>query len=78
MEIAFINLSNKGKYTRLCHGGPIRAGILVAIMGPPEMEEIIKRVYQLYFYTNGAKETMCKSTLRIHTVLPSFILLHRK
>ena len=31
----YINLSIKGKYTRLCQGDPTGAGILVAIMGPP-------------------------------------------
>ena len=44
---AYINLSNKEKYTRLCQGDTIGAGILVAIMGLPEMNEIIKIVYQL-------------------------------
>ena len=33
-QLKYINLSNKGNYTRLCKGYPIGAGILVAIMGP--------------------------------------------
>ena len=60
-----MNLLNKGKYKRLCQGEPIGACMLVTIMGPPEMKEIFKKVYQLSFYTNCAKRTMCKSTLRI-------------
>ena len=32
----YMNLSNIGKYTRLCQGDPIGTGIVVAIMEPPE------------------------------------------
>ena len=50
-----MNLSNKGKYTRLCQGDPIGAGILVAIMGPPEMKEIILKFYELSFLYKRCK-----------------------
>ena len=40
-----MNLSNKGKYKRLCQREPIGAGMLVAIMGPPKMKETLKKVY---------------------------------
>ena len=42
-------------YIRLCQGNPIGADIFVAITGPPEMKEIIIKVYQLSFFINGAK-----------------------
>ena len=58
-----IDLSSKGKYIRLCQGDPIGAGIFVAITGPPEMKEIIEKVYQLSCFYKRCKGTLCKSTL---------------
>ena len=47
----------------MCQGDPIGAGVLVTIMGPPEINENHKYFIICHFYTNGAKETMCKHTL---------------
>ena len=47
-------------YIRLCQGNPIGTDIFVAITGPPEMKETIIKVYQLSFFTNGAKRQCVK------------------
>ena len=40
----------------MCQGDPIRAGVLVAIMGPPEIKENNSYFIKCHFYTNGARE----------------------
>ena len=61
----------------MCQGDPIGVGIFVAITGPPEIKEMIKKVYQLSFFTNGAKG-QCVKVLCEYTFYPVLYLLHRK
>ena len=53
------------------------AGIFVAITGPPEINEMIKKVYQLSFFTNGAKG-QCVKVICEYTFYQVLNLLHRK
>ena len=55
IKIVNNNLSNKGNHIKLCQENPIAAGILVAIMGPPEMKEFCIIVHQLSFLYNRCK-----------------------
>ena len=41
----------------MCQGDPMGAGVLVAIMGPPEIKESNSYFIKCHFYTNGAKGT---------------------
>ena len=42
----------KENIKKMCQGEPIGACMLVAIMGPPEIKDIIKKAYQLSFLYN--------------------------
>ena len=56
---------------------PLGQVFFVAITGPPEIKEMIKIVYQLSYFTNGAKG-QCLKILCEYTFYKVLYLLHRK